>query len=184
MYKYILIQGLRSIEIPDPNPIINELDKIASHNKMVIQVIHAPKIATWEHIFFGALSASQSFFQERNISKQLSFEILLYISGQRQIKIALDEFGMQSGENILLILGNSKEKMKQNLGRCLEILGGQASDEVMEITDSSKLIAIQSYFQINIEELNAIKISNNEESVEEATIKAVLNRIALVALEK
>lgn len=139
---------------------------------------------TWEHIFLSVLHAILAFNQKRNISNQLELEILLYISSQRQIKIALEDFGIKTGNNVIIIVGNSTDQIKQALVECENLLEGVRSDEVIGICDNSKLLAIREYFQISDEELNAIALTDIEDSQEDAVLKAVLNRIALVTLEK
>ena len=148
------------------------------------QICSASRIATWEHIFFSVLYAKHAFTQKRNISKQLAMEVLLYISGQRQIRIALNEIGIESGDNAIIILGNSEESMKQALAECEKLLGGVKADEILALYDDSKFSAIQGYFQITDGELNAISLSNTQDSKNTALVKVVLNRVALVALEK
>jgi len=119
-----------------------------------------------------------------NISNKLSLEILLYISGQRQIKVAIEEFGAKSGDNILIILGNSEETVRQALMECEKFILGAPSDDVMAISASSKLEAIREFFQIDNKELNAVGLKGPKDSQENVIVKLVLNRVALVTLEK
>lgn len=179
-----MIQGLKSVTISDSQEVMKKINGISSKNGIIIQVCNASGIATWEHIFFSSLFAMLAFNQQRNISKQLGMEILLYISGQRQIKIALETFGLQSGNNAVIILGNSKEILSQSLKDCETIIGGVASDDVMGCRDASKGLTIQKTFHISDEELNAINPKKSKEAYEQAIFKAVINRVALVALEK
>lgn len=144
----------------------------------------AALIATWEHIFFSVLHALHAFIQKRNISNQLSLEILLYISGQRQIKVALEKFGVKAGDDVVIILGNSEASVKQALEECEILLGGARSDEVMMIFNDFKQSEICKYYQIGNDEISAISLTNNENQRDEAIFKAILNRIALVSLEK
>ena len=151
-FKSILIQGVRSVQLGDSQQILRDLNKISSEFQVVVQVCSVSKIATWEHIFFGCLYAMLAFKQKRNLLNRLPLEILLYISGQRQIKNAIEEFGIKNGENCIIILGNEDESMKQTLMRCEKLLGGEYSDEVLEITDVSKQTEICNYFQISQED--------------------------------
>jgi tRNA threonylcarbamoyladenosine modification (KEOPS) complex Cgi121 subunit len=180
----ILIQGLESVSIPDFKKTIQELNKLALKTGVIIQACDAARIATWEHIFFGALSALLAFKQGRTISNQLALEVLLYISAQRQIKIALETFGVRSGSCALLILGNSEETLQDTLKACWNIIGGTLADEVLTIPDDSKWNSIQTYFQITDQEIDAVAQSNAKGAREDALVKIVLNRIALVALDK
>lgn len=151
---------------------------------IIIQVCDAARIATWAHVFFGALYAMLAFKQGRAISNQLALEILLYISGQRQIKIALETFGIRSGSCALLILGNSEETLRYALKECQPIIGGTPADEVLTLLDDAKWETIQDYFQITDPEIDAIAQSNTKGAREDALVKIVLNRVALVALDK
>ncbi|NVM55823.1 MAG: hypothetical protein HWN66_19140 [Candidatus Helarchaeota archaeon] len=184
IYKFVLIQGLKSVEIFNSQELIKKLTSINSKYDVTIQICSASLIVTWEHIFLSVLHAILAFNQKRNISNQLELEILLYISSQRQIKIALEDFGIKTGNNVIIIVGNSTDQIKQALVECENLLEGVRSDEVIGICDNSKLLAIREYFQISDEELNAIALTDIEDSQEDAVLKAVLNRIALVTLEK
>lgn len=180
----ILIQGLESVSIPDFKRTIQELNTLAQKNGVIIQACAAARIATWTHIFFGALYAILAFKQSRAISNQLALEILLYISGQRQIKIALESFGVRSGNCSLIILGNSEDILRSTLQECRTIIGGMPSDKVLSLFDDSKWETIQDYFQITSQEIDAIAQSSTKSAREDALVKIVLNRIALVALDK
>ena len=180
----ILIQGLESVSIPDFKKKIQELNTLSLKYGIIIQVCDAARIATWAHVFFGALYAMLAFKQDRAISNQLALEILLYISGQRQIKIALETFGIRSGSCTLIILGNSEETLSRALKECQSVIGGMPADEVLTLFDDSKWETIQDYFQITDQEIDAIAQSNTKGAREEALVKIVLNRIALVALDK
>lgn len=180
----ILIQGLELASVPDLKQIIKALNSVGLRYEITIQMCDASRIATWEHIFFGALYAMLAFKQNRSISNQLALEVLLYISGQRQIQVALTEFGARAGNSALIILGNSEQMLKQALEECQTLLDSMPSDEVLTIFNDAKWAAIQDYFIINKNEIDAITLSNTKESLEEALFKAVLNRIALVTCEK
>lgn len=157
---------------------------MAQKNRVIIQACDAARIATWAHIFFGTLYALLAFKQGRTISNQLVLEILLYISGQRQIKIALEAFGVRTGNCSLILLGNSAETLRDTLQECRTLIGGLPADEVLSIFDDSKWETIQAFFQITDQEIDAIAQSNTKGAREDALVKIVLNRIALVALDK
>jgi len=112
-------------------------------------------------------------------------EILLYLAGQRQIKIALEEFGIKSpGDACIIILGNSAESVKDALIECEGLVGGVPSDEVLMISDKAKFLAICQYFQIGEKEIDAVSASSTELSQYIALVQIVLNRLSLVTLEK
>ncbi len=172
------------MKLDNPQPIFHELVEISSKYGVVTQMCAASRVVTWEHLFFGCLFAMLAFKQERNLLNRLPLEILLYVSGQRQIKIALEDFGMKDGDNCIIILGNSEASMKQALTDCEKLIGGEHTDEVLNISKKSKRVEICRYFQINSEELNAIAQSDAEKEQAAALFKAILNRMALIALEK
>ncbi|MDD1779185.1 MAG: KEOPS complex subunit Cgi121 [Candidatus Helarchaeota archaeon] len=160
------------------------MNTLAQKNRGIIQACDATRIATWAHVFFGTLYALLAFKQGRAISNQLALEILLYISGQRQIKIALEAFGVRTGNCSLIILGNSEEILRDTLQECRTLIGGTPADEVLSILDDSKRETIQANFQIADQEIDAIALSNTKGAREDALVKIVLNRIALVTLDK
>lgn len=180
----MLIQGLELAPIPDVQQTIRTMNAIGLRYGVTIQTCDASRIATWEHIFFAALYAMLAVKQNRAISNQLALEILLYISAQRQIKVALEEFGVKTGNGTLMVLGDSEETLIQVSEECQITLEATPLDEVLTIFDDAKWAAIQDYFQINDSEIDAIALSITRGAREEALFKAVLNRIALVACEK
>jgi len=125
-----------------------------------------------------------AFKQQRNIANDLALEILLYLSGQRQIKIALEEFGLKEGDIAVMILGNSADSMKKALNQCTLLFQGEASDEVLALKDKGKLKKICTFFQIGSKEIAAIKKDETLEAYRQAIFKLVLNRVALVTLSK
>ncbi len=157
---------------------------IGSKYNVTIQVCNSSYIANWEHIFFSALYAMLAFSQKRNISNQLSLEILLYLSAQRQIRVALEAFGLRSGSNVIIILGNNEQTLEEALNESETTLPAAKLEDMVNISDKDKFRTVKAYFKIGEAELDAIKDSDTQQSLEEAVIKALLNRIALVTLEK
>ncbi|TFG05562.1 MAG: hypothetical protein EU536_01610 [Promethearchaeota archaeon] len=183
-FKHILIQGRRDVQNIDPQSIMKKFNEISGRHDVIAQICAASRVATWKHVFFGALYAMMAFNQQRNIANNLAMEILLYLSGQRQIKLAIEEFGVKNGSNVIILLGNVPATMTQALLESEKVIGGVTSDAVMTISEEKKREAICTYFQIGEAELNAIGALDTQSSFEEAIIGVVLNRMALVTLEK
>ncbi|MHA1379076.1 MAG: KEOPS complex subunit Cgi121 [Candidatus Helarchaeota archaeon] len=182
--KYLLISGLADIEI-DYEKNEKHFKSICEENRVLIQFFNAELIADWEHLYFSVLNALKAFEQEKNLSNKLNFEILLYASGQRQIKIAIKELGISSEiRNIaLLILGESEDSVKNAWKKILEFVDGRENNSVLEI-DKKKYEIICSYFKISPLEMDATSNSDKWEDKLEALIKIVINRIAFVVFEK
>ncbi|RLI23861.1 hypothetical protein DRO58_08170 [Candidatus Bathyarchaeota archaeon] len=177
--KHYLITGLRVLKTVD----LKCLMKILKEKQgCVVQVFNADLIAGWEHLFFAALNSLKAFESKRNISKNLSIEMLLYASMQRQISNALKSIGVKPDLSriAVIILSDSEKKLQECLKEAEKFFGGVADDEVLSV-DRRKLDLIKTAFRITDEELKAV---GQTRTLEEAIKYTVIERMALLYLQK
>jgi len=65
-------------------------------NKLVIQLFNDKFVLNSEHIFNACYYLEKAFLNNHNISNKKNIEFLLYLAANRQIKIALEDFGINN----------------------------------------------------------------------------------------
>ena len=158
-------------EIPDVGVFLRTISSIASKYGITVQAIDADRIAGREHILAAAEKAIRAMERSCNISDDPGMEILLYASGNRQIKKALS-MGVRNGRNNVILVAVG-EDIPDAAAREL----GNLVDEA-DVTGyrREKRDVIVSFFGITESEIAAVG---------EAKIpKLVLERVALVDVLK
>lgn len=164
-----LIPG--TCEIPDINEFLHTLNDIASGHGIVIQAIDADKTAGNEHIISAVNKAVRAVQRSRSISDNLSIEILLYASGNRQIKKALS-MGIRNGRNNLIMVAVGEDVLEKAISELENLV---KETDVVGYTHE-KRDAIISFFGITESEIAAV----GEDKIPEL----VLERVALVDVWK
>lgn len=98
------------------NSIGETLDYIDSikEDGEIIQLLNADSIVSKNHIIHGVNQALLAFDRGENLANDLSVEIALRCSTQRQISKAFNILGLKEGEmNLCVILINSKDHFEE-----------------------------------------------------------------------
>lgn len=98
------------------NSIGETLDYIDSikEDGEIIQLLNADSIVSKNHIIHGVNQALLAFDRGENLANDLSVEIALRCSAQRQISKAFTILGLKEGEmNLCVILINSKDHFEE-----------------------------------------------------------------------
>lgn len=182
--RFIGIFGLETQGVNLPS-LLNSVNELSKETGVAIQLFDSSLIATWEHLFFGALNAIKAFRYGKNISNNLSVECLLYVSGQRQISVAVENFGVkQSTRNMgVVLIGDTQDLLLEVYRRILQITKGTENDAVLYITEY-KFRKIRSVFQITEIELNTICRSNDWNSYIDALTRYCIERSSLLTLQR
>ncbi|MEM4447551.1 MAG: KEOPS complex subunit Cgi121 [Candidatus Jordarchaeales archaeon] len=147
---------------------------------VVVQIFDASLVATWEHVFFSTLNAVKASDAGRRIARSLGMEILVRLSGQRQINVALEMFGVKEGcERLGLVAVGAKGGRVEEAARyVIEALGALEDDGVLEL-DGEKAERIKKAFGIESVELESVQARDEFE----ALVKCCIERGALLTLE-
>lgn len=176
--KQIIIEGFKNVKIRD----IEKFLKSAKENvdKCHVQFFDAGLIAGFDHLYFATLNAVKAFKNGRNISKDLTVEILLYASGQHQIEKAIQMLGIKpsSSQVAVLVVANSSQKAVEALNDVASLLQGERCYEIVEMTDH-KMVNIKKAFNIKKAEIEAT-LRNSER---EAVTSLLVERAALLAAQ-
>ncbi|ABR54199.1 Protein of unknown function DUF509 [Methanococcus vannielii SB] len=111
----MIIKGVKNSKVPE------EIFKM----NLEFQLLNADLIATKTHILQGIYQAET----KKNISSSIWVEILLRISGTKQISNAIKTFGAKSG-NVCIIC-----KDLETFQKILDLIGGTLDDEVLELNE-------------------------------------------------
>ncbi len=184
LYKYACISGISNVRI-DHEKIQGKIKQVCKENDVSIQFFNSQLIAGWEHIYFSAIHALNAFKQGTNLLKTLELETLLFSSGQHQIKVAIDEFGvgMETRDVVLLIMGNAIDALKKAAAELLNLINGIENDSILDVNEKKYEILCKK-FNITLKELEATARSGSKKDRFEALTKLILNRIAFVVFEK
>ena len=154
-------------QIRKPEDVLEKLDEFCESEQCEGQIVDADMVFGRTHIITSYEHAKRAFDEERNSSRSLAMEVLLYMSGERQISTAIEKMGIKDGtmEFCIILLGDV------DIGELLRHLGLEMDDSVLE-GDISKLEA----FGISQKEMDTLPGEN--------VFDLVLERVAMVDLLK
>lgn len=177
--KYLIVEGFKNVKIKDIDDLFNSIGSRLKSSH--IQILDANLIAGFEHIYFAVLNALKAFETGINISKNLEIEILLFASGQDQIKRAIEVLGVkQSSHKIaVVIVSDSREQALSTLNAISEIVGGEPDHSVIDL-NKEKIPAIINAFKISREEIE----SSMRDSIEDAIKNVLIERAALLVTQR
>jgi KEOPS complex subunit Cgi121 len=176
--KFLEISGFKKAEVGDAKAFLESVGKDLPVG-VEVQLFNADLVATWQHLYFAAINALMAFKNQRNISKSLAVETLLYASAQRQIKKALDLIGLKpvSADAAVLVIGNNADSVKAGLATVAKWLSAQPDESVLDLS-SVKTGQIRQAFDVSEVELEATSAKGN---MEQALVDVVIERGALLS---
>ncbi len=133
-----------------------------------VQIIDSGFVAGKEHIEFAVSQAEKAFKRGENFSNDFFIEVLVRASAQRQIKKAIEIFGLRNSRKVILIC----ERLPERLLREYE-----CEEATLEI-DEGKYERIKGLFGIDEREIKTVARSGEEKKNVLADI--VKDRIALI----
>ncbi len=84
--------------IPDIELALKTINSYADEHKITVQLMDANMVYGKPHLQSAVDHALRAFERDDSISSTLAMEILLYASGEYQIRVALDKLGLKSSE--------------------------------------------------------------------------------------
>ena len=197
--KYIV--GINQIRIFDITLdfILNLMEKIQkNHRNSTLQFFSDKYILNQDHIFTACYYTQKAFSDKTNISKTKNIELFLYLTTKRQIKNAIEAFGinLKSDKKITYVI-ISNEKNLNNINE--EVLQSLGPNEIeLTINDQSvkKFNQIKSYFEISDNQINSVlnsygakefkndPIANNLNNLFLAVYDLICEKMAFLSLEK
>lgn len=132
-----------------------------------IQVIDAGLVFGVEHIEFATEKAKKAFENGENISNNHFVETLVRASGQRQIKKAMEMFGLRGSKEIVIF----GEEIPEEVKKLLEAEGFEIR------MDGKKQESLKEAFSIADEEIKAVS-----DHPEKAIKELIKERVSLVSI--
>lgn len=177
--KFITVSAFKTPTGMDPSVALNELRTAIP--SVEIQFFEGAHIAGKEHLEIAVINAVHAFKIGTNISKSLAMETLLYASAQRQIDVAISNIGVTRASRIvgLVAFSESKNGAEMLEHKIAEFLKTELNDGLLNDWSREKTSTINSLYGIGPTELEAIRMPG--QSIEEATQKAVIERVALLS---
>lgn len=178
--RFLGMTFIENVLIKDPEGILRRFNRVDPD--VEYQLLNPEKIAGFEHIELAVLNALDAFQNNRNISRQLSIEILLYASGQRQISKALNMLGLKENlQNILVIaVGKMKTSVENFIASILHSLGGEVNDKKITDWSDDKIKTIIKAYGLTTEEIHAVQREGDE--LPEVINKILVERMALLSI--
>lgn len=197
--------GIAKLEIKNNQITIDDIfqliDQIQQNNPdTMIQFFNEKYILNEEHVYRALYFLNKSYLNGTNISNKKNIEFFLYLAANRQIRFALDAFGLDQSilnENILTycILSPSNNIFELNK-IILDKLN--ANEITISFTDDSidRIKRMVSFFELSelqlktiIKSLDAKEIESSVYDVDpiilkEAIMGMITERMALLSIEK
>ncbi|MFQ6130013.1 MAG: KEOPS complex subunit Cgi121 [Candidatus Hadarchaeaceae archaeon] len=160
--------------VGDVDEFLGKLAKADRENQTTSQAFDASSIAGKEHLVHAAHLALTAHAVKRNFASSLNIELVCWAAAERQIARAFEKIGVSKGSRGLAILslGVSRAQVRRALVSICRELDIEQDDSVLELT-REKVSKLCKVFAISNDEL---KIA--------PTQKLVLERVALLALER
>jgi KEOPS complex subunit Cgi121 len=179
--KYLSIQGFTDVRIPNITAFFTRIRTEIQPNP--IQVLDASFVAGEKHLLFAVLNALNAFEQGQNISESLDVEVLLYASGQRQIRKAIEQLGLKpaTSEIAVAAIAATKDEVKGIEAKVAGIVPGKREDKVLCLQEG-KAERLMEAFDITDTELEVA--SENRETLWEALVGIIIERSALLAINR
>lgn len=179
--KLVSITGRRNVKIDDVNEVLRLLKDEAE--PCTLQLFDADCVAGAKHLFFAAVNAVHAMEQKRNVSDSLSMETMLYASGQRQIRKALDMLGIKPNTSkvAVLLIDKDENTISDAESRVSQRIDGIRDDEVLEIREKKKIQRLKGLFEISDLEVKAL--NRGAMKPEQAITQLIVERGALLVLE-
>ena len=147
----IKVLGFRG-NIDSVTKTLAKINSLKCSDDEIIQLLNADAIAGLTHIKHGVNQAFLAFNRGENLANDLSVEICLRCSAQRQISRAFEILGLKEGKmNLCAILINCSNECVDKLSLMFD-----RDDDVL-IADESKLVKI---YDISKEELANMSIED------------------------
>ena len=86
-------------QIKDVDLFLEQVISFAQEKNIVIQALNADMIYGKNHLISAVDHAKRAMSQKNNTTNSFSMEILLYASGERQLKLAIPKMGVKQGKS-------------------------------------------------------------------------------------
>jgi len=176
--RYVMIAGIRDVRIIDAETALQRLR--GSEGSLETQLFDIKGIAGREHLRFAVLNALKAWMSGKQLASSAAVEVLLYASGQRQIKNAIKALGVSSNSKNLAVtsIASDRHVLERLEADLPGIIGGRLDETVLDEGDE---LAIRRIFGITDNQVRALVTRIVTER--EALIRLVIERMALLSIQ-
>jgi len=149
-----------------------------------VQLVDLDKVPGGRYLTLASVNAIKSFHSRQPIAKSLGMELLVYISGEKQIDLALKRVGVTSGTSrVAAVVVSGSDTEVSSVARFLgETLGQASDDQLLDDWSESRIANVRSGYNIGDLELKAV--IRKKEAVPAALERVAVERSALLAARK
>jgi tRNA threonylcarbamoyladenosine modification (KEOPS) complex Cgi121 subunit len=149
-----------------------------------VQIVDLDRVPGSRYLLLATYNALKSYGSKQPISKSLAMELLVYISGNRQISEALRQAGVTPNTRRIaaLAVGSSESKVLDSARFLAAALGRKSSDALLNDWTALRVENVRSGFGISGKELKAI--AGKGEPVTRTIERLALERSAMLAVGK
>jgi KEOPS complex subunit Cgi121 len=162
------------------NQLIKEIKEIAPQS--TIQIMNGERIIGYDHVFFAVLNALSAKRNQRNICDDLSLEILVYASAQRQITHAVEILGVKEDTQqlVLVAISEDKRELDRLRERISQIKGLKSDDSFLESQNPERIDRLKETFKITNSEFESVRLKGRKNN--EILERLVIEKMALLAV--
>jgi len=149
-----------------------------------LQLVDLDRVAGSRFLLLATVNALRSFGSKQPISKTLGMEMLLYISGSRQISEAVKLVGVTPTTKRIaaVAVGTSKEEVNGSKELVSRLMNEDSRDEIVDQWSDERLKNVCAVYEIGLKELQAT-LRKGEDSAN-AVERLAIERSALLAIKK
>jgi len=161
-------------EIKNIDTFLNRISDFSKENNFFIQTFDANVIFGKNHILSAVNHAKRAFKCKTNTTNSLEMEILLYTSGERQLKLAIPKMGVKKGKSNVAFVFLSEDNdiiSNEKINEFLNFLSLKKDNKVLEGDENTLRL-----FGINDNEIETVK--------KEKYGNLILEKVAMVDIIK
>jgi len=155
--------GINQLKINPQSFTLTQFFKIIEekkNNDLVIQIFNNTHVLNSEHVFNACYFLQKAFLNNINISNKKNIELLLYLAVNRQIKIAIQDFGMNEDQFntglINLCIISSKDDLDLINREIEKSLNANKLKLTLDKYSLKKYEMVKKYFNISDNQINSI----------------------------
>ncbi len=178
--RTLLAEGFMASERIVFNQLIKEIKEIAPQS--TIQIMNGERIIGYDHVLFAVLNALSAKRNQRNICDDLSLEILVYASAQRQITHAVEILGVKEDTQqlVLVAISEDKRELDRLRERISQIKGLKSDDSFLESQNPERIDRLKETFKITNSEFESVRLKGRKNN--EILERLVIEKMALLAV--
>ena len=178
-FKALVESGIISIESVEKS--INNFSQILQSSDCFGQIVNAKAIASEKHCLAALEQTITAFESNFGIAKSKSIELLLRLSGKKQVSEALQLMQLKQGkqETVLVIAGKKEKKVKECFEKAVKEFNFESNLAILKQNPKKNFEFLQKAFCVSEGELESLAVFERKKALE----KAIVEKIALLELE-